>query len=57
MGYFSLIAVVDSPGITVNAFQIASLRDIPYDNGFLVLGKLEQMGREFAGLSPVAKGI
>jgi hypothetical protein len=57
MGQFLFVCAVNGTGIAVNTVQVAGLGDIPNHYRFFVLGKLEQMRREFAGMPPVAKGV
>ncbi len=51
--------VVDVPGvgIAVHAAQVAAAPHVPDDHGLLVLGELQQVRRQLAGVAPIAQGV
>ena len=54
-GVFALFA--QGFGVTMHAFKITPAGHVPDDHRFFVGGKLQQMGRQFAGLTPVTQSV
>ena len=56
-GNVVLALQADSLGVAVHAAQVAALGHVPDHNGLLVLGKLQKMRGQLAGLAPVAQNV
>ena len=56
-GNFVFSFRIDGLGVTVHATQVAATGHVPDHHRLLVLGKLQQMRRQFAGFAAITQGV
>jgi hypothetical protein len=56
-GQLTSVIAVFGTGVTVHALQIAASRNVPYHDGFLVVGELEQVPRQVLGAAAVTQRV